>query len=197
MPLTVNPQPIEGRWHIGFTLDVHTISSTYKGDNAYGHPEYDTNRTELGELLYRLKSGSDETVVPEVATAVVAFLGRYRRDFDVLVPVPPSNNRRARQPVSILATEIGRLLDCPVIDCVRKTKPMTQLKNVFGLEERNRLLAGLHDVAIGAVTDRRVLLFDDLYRSGATLNAVAGVLTDIGRAASVFAFAVTRTRSNR
>jgi len=42
-----------------------------------------------------------------------------------------------------------------------------------------------------------VLLFDDLYRSGATMNAIAAALLDEGGAADVFALAITRTRSKR
>jgi predicted amidophosphoribosyltransferase len=45
------------------------------------------------------------------------------------------------------------------------------------------------------VQDERVLLFDDLYRSGATLNAVTEALIASG-ALAVYALAVTQTRSN-
>jgi Predicted amidophosphoribosyltransferases len=43
------------------------------------------------------------------------------------------------------------------------------------------------------VTDKRVLLVDDLIRSGATLGAVAAALGNAG-AAIIFAFALTKTR---
>jgi competence protein ComFC len=42
-----------------------------------------------------------------------------------------------------------------------------------------------------------VLLFDDLFRSGATMNAITDVLLGKGKAASVRAFTITRTRSNQ
>jgi competence protein ComFC len=47
------------------------------------------------------------------------------------------------------------------------------------------------------VRGRRVLLFDDLYRSGATLSAAAHALQDEGKVAEVRVLAVTRTRSRR
>ena len=40
-------------------------------------------------------------------------------------------------------------------------------------------------------------LFDDLFRSGATMNAITDVLLRKGKAASVRAFTITRTRSNQ
>lgn len=46
-----------------------------------------------------------------------------------------------------------------------------------------------------AVMGKKVLLFDDLYRSGASMNAITAVLYDEGRAAEVYALAITRTQS--
>lgn len=43
------------------------------------------------------------------------------------------------------------------------------------------------------VAGERVLLVDDLVRSGATLGAVANALTNAG-VATIFAFALTKTR---
>ena len=41
------------------------------------------------------------------------------------------------------------------------------------------------------------LLFDDLYRSGATMNEITTTLYDQGSAADVFVLTITRTRSNQ
>ena len=45
---------IPGRWREGYVLDYHTLDSTYLGDDEYGHPMFDTKRSDVGELLYRL-----------------------------------------------------------------------------------------------------------------------------------------------
>lgn len=42
-----------------------------------------------------------------------------------------------------------------------------------------------------------MLLFDDLYRSGATMNEITALPYDQGKAAEVYALTITRTRSNR
>jgi len=44
------------------------------------------------------------------------------------------------------------------------------------------------------VAGKAVLLFDDLFRSGATLNAVTRVLYEQGQCSDVYALALTRTR---
>lgn len=42
---------------------------------------------------------------------------------------------------------------------------------------------------------RKVLLFDDLFRSGATMNSITAALLEKGQASEVFALTLTRTRS--
>jgi competence protein ComFC len=70
-----------------------------------------------------------------------------------------------------------------------------QLKNVYDFDERRRLLADAFVVSRSGVEGERILLLDDLYRSGATLNAVGEALAEAG-AAAVFALALTKTRKN-
>jgi len=72
---------------------------------------------------------------------------------------------------------------------------MPELKNVYAYDERLRLLEGAHRVEPSVVRGQSVLLFDDLYRSGATMNAITAALYDEGEVKDVYALAVTRTRS--
>ncbi len=74
---TIHPIKVSGRWREGFALDHHIVSSTYLGDDDYGHPMFDTKRTELGELLYRLKYTSDASVVDELANTAGQFVNSW------------------------------------------------------------------------------------------------------------------------
>ena len=67
---------------------------------------------------------------------------------------------------------------------------------MFDFETRLCLLEDAHEVDRAVVAERRVLLFDDLFRSGATMNAITKGLRAAG-AAEVFALAITRSRSKR
>ena len=78
-----------------------------------------------------------------------------------------------------------------------RSRDAAELKNVYDYTERLSLLAGSHAVDRTQVQGRQVLLFDDLYRSGATMNAITAALYDEGAVANVFALTITRTRSNR
>jgi predicted amidophosphoribosyltransferase len=99
--------------------------------------------------------------------------------------------------VALLAQEIGRRSNLPVVDCIKKTRETPQLKNVYDLDERTKLLDGSFDVDSAATKGKSILLFDDLYRSGATMNAITSVLYERGAAKDVFALTITRTRSNQ
>jgi len=193
----INPTRIAGRWSHGFTLDLHTTSSGLAGRDGYGHPQFASKRSELGELLYRLKFRGDKSVVPEIAEVVGTFADSYLPQVNLIVPVPPSTPRK-EQPVILLAHAIGARIGIPVFeDCVWKVRETSQLKNVFDFDERSRLLDGAFEIDRSVTTGKTVLLFDDLYRSGATLNAVNSLLYDRGGAKDVLALALTRTRSLR
>ena len=182
-----------GKWISGYALDIHTISSTHLGIDASGHEVFDTKRSELGELLYRMKYRGDLAAAPEIVEAVVAFLERSRVRFDVIVPVPPSGKRPV-QPVLVLAAAIGKSLNLAVAECVSTARPPMQLKGVLDPEKRRELLKGLYKVDERYTQGQSVLLFDDLYRSGATMNAITELLMGQGRAAAVRVLTITKTR---
>jgi predicted amidophosphoribosyltransferase len=191
----ISPMRIVGRWHEGFALDYHIISSIYIGDDEFGHGRFDTRRSELGELLYRLKYKSETSVADEIARTAAEFVRERKWPVDILVPIPPTRTGRAQQPVLLVARVLGEGLGLSVVvSAVTKTRDTPQLKDVFDYNERLSLLKGAFAVSPSEVRGRKILLFDDLYRSGATMNAVASALCDEGGAAEVYALALTRTR---
>jgi competence protein ComFC len=190
------PRKLIGRWKAGYALDLHTLNSVPLGHDEFGHMQFDTTRSDVGELLYRFKYRSDATVVPEIVDGVEALLKAWNPGVDILVPVPASTDR-AVQPVLVLAEAVGQRLNIPIVNCVVRTREIPQLKNVYDLDERAKLLEGLHDVDASQVRGKRVLLFDDLFRSGATMNAISAALYEKGGAADVWALTITRTRSNQ
>jgi predicted amidophosphoribosyltransferase len=120
----------------------------------------------------------------------------HRAKFTMIVPVPPSTPRKL-QPVITIATGIAAAVGLPIVDCITPTRATTQLKGVSDPEKRKELLDSLFAVDPAATKGQHILLFDDLYRSGATMNAITSVLLGLGQAASVNALTITRTRSNR
>lgn len=187
------PRQITGAWKDGYVLDVHTLSSTPIGFDEFGRKHFETSRTEIGELLYQLKYHSDPTKVDDIAAALESLVKTWNPRIDVLIPVPASSDR-AIQPVALLAVAIGKRLGVPVANCVSRLRDVPQLKNVFDRDQRAALLDGLHAVNAASVQGKSVLLFDDLFRSGSTMNAITSLLYKNG-ASDVYALAITRTRN--
>jgi predicted amidophosphoribosyltransferase len=192
----IHPQKIDGHWRSGIALDLHTTSSTPIGPNELGHMQFDTVRPPIAQLLYQLKYRGDQTAVLSIVETATAFLAPHRQQFDLMIPVPPSTPRTI-QPVIILVNGIGAAVGLPVLDCIRTTRPTTQLKGVTDPEERRKLLDGLYAVDATHTTGKNILLFDDLFRSGSTMNAITDVLLNQGKAASVSVLTITKTRSNQ
>ena len=188
---------IKGRWKKGFAHDVHTLSSVYMGVDEYGHDQWDTTRSEMGELVYQLKYQGNTSVV----TKIVDLLGKYKglETMDAIIPIPSTNKHRVTQPVYVIARELGRRLDVPVIeDALEKSSGGPQLKNVEDPDEREELLkeymtlTGNHDLS-----GLNILLLDDLYRSGSTLAAATDILYDQANCKNVYVLTMTKTRSRR
>lgn len=75
--IATHPKEIKGSWDQGYVLDAHTISSTMIGYNEFGHPEFDTLRSELGEMVYRLKYKGDKAVIAPIVEAICEFVKNW------------------------------------------------------------------------------------------------------------------------
>ena len=109
MEIETNPRWINGNWKAGWRLDLHTISSQHNPDGTF-----ETQRTQLGELLYQLKYRQDRSQIKPIATLTANFIKNRINAYPYLagiVPIPPSNLERPFQPVLALATEIGTILN--------------------------------------------------------------------------------------
>ena len=196
MSVKTHPIKLHGVWQSGYALDLHTIRSTFLGTDSFGHDVFDTTRSEIGKLLYRLKYGRDRSTLGPIVDAITEFLLSWNPGIEAIVPVPPSNTTRQIQPVIEVARAVCERMGIPMCDqCVKKIKSTVELKDVFEFEKRTVALKDAFAVDRSLTAGKRLLLFDDLYRSGATVTAISSNLTSDGRAAAVFLLTLTRTRS--
>jgi competence protein ComFC len=192
------PQGVIGPWKSGIVLDWHTVDSKCVGENEFGHPIFETTRSELGELLFRFKYRHDATALQPLVEHTVKYLAKAKSRFDLLIPIPPSNMRRKFKPTVALARDVGKMLSLPVsLSAITKIGPTPELKTIADPEQRQRLLLSAFEADPRQLADKSILLVDDLYRSGATLAAATRVAYDRGKARAVYVFAVTRTRVNQ
>jgi len=147
------------------------------GHNAFGHPVFATTRPPVGELLYKLKNRGDAAAMAEIVDAAAAFLKGWGVGLDAMVPVPPSNTSRKHQPVIAVANALSDVFGIPVCEgCVMKVKRTGQLQDVFDFAKRTEILTGAFTVDAATTKGKRLLLLDDLYRSGRTVSTIAQLL---------------------
>ena len=177
----------------GYTLDNQVVSSNFVGYDEFGHPRFDTTRSEIGEHLYRLKYGNESAAIDPIVQTVVLFITSWKIQIDLIIPVPPSNLKRTSQPLLELARALSAQMGTPLCeDCLTKVKETPQLKNIQDYQARVKLLENAFTVATEKTRGKNVLVFDDLYQSGATLNEIAKILSGVGLVSNVYVLAVTR-----
>ena len=183
---------IEGKWDVGYALDLHVESSDFLGYDEFGHPQYDTIRTELGELVYKLKYDSDKTVLDDIIRIIRNSF--TFKSIDIIIPVPPSKTSRAFQPVVEIAKRLGKALGIQVLtDAVLKVKNTPELKNMSTFQEKYSILKDAFKIGNGIIKNKTILLLDDLYQSGATLTAITELLKK-GGVSKVKVLTLTKTR---
>jgi hypothetical protein len=106
----------------------------------------------------------------------------------------PRGNEPCNPSSFLVRPSLSRLNLVFAATAVRRVHDVPQLKNVHDYDERIRLLQGSHEVNRDIVQGRRVLLFDDLFRSGATMNEITSNLYDFGSVSDVYALTITCTR---
>jgi RecQ family ATP-dependent DNA helicase len=170
---TSSPIPLSGPFDVGYALD---LSSRFSDGTR--------RRTPLGDLIHRFKYGGETGVADHVVDRVIAFLNETpaMSPIDLIIPVPPSRTDRPVDPVSFLATQLACRLGLEAVtDLLYRTRigrPQKELNDVAAKRTNVRGMFRLHRPF--RVRGRAVLLLDDLYDSGATVDESSRVLKRAG-----------------
>ena len=124
-----------------------------------------------------------ENLAGELARKMVeTILPAFWQEVEALVPVPLSGERereRGYNPASLLTAEIsGKLGISPklLLGKVRSTRPQMSLSR----EERLKNPGGVYQVKAAGPIPLKVVLVDDVFTTGATLEECAKVLKEAG-----------------
>ena len=190
------PYELSGNWKKGLAYDLHTLGSIYLGPDQFGRDQFENTRSEIGELVFRLKFRSDESTIPKIIEILKAIPGIEK--FDYIIPVP-SSKARDFQPVNAIAVALGKQRGVRVlVGFLKKKASEEELKDITDPKRRVEILKeGITVARTGNLQGKSILLVDDIYRSGATLSVCCSVLKDNTGVSSVSVLTMTKTRSKR
>jgi predicted amidophosphoribosyltransferase len=171
-----------------FALDRHWVHEPTGG----------YRRTELGNLIYRAKSyggrGGDPNCADQIAAQLIQFVTAHPTfsRADLIIPVPSS---KPGDVFDLPAYFAGFMASSLKIEngtgIVNKVRQTAQQKNLHTQQEKVENVSRAFALA-GSVEGKRVIVIDDLYQSGATINEVGRVVR-AGGPAEVLGLAVTKT----
>jgi adenine/guanine phosphoribosyltransferase-like PRPP-binding protein len=176
-----HPKPLPGPWHSGWALDFH---SRFDGD--------EWSRGLVGELAYRLKYEGDPSAVQPLVDHIMDLIAQHPElaDIDGIVPMPPST-ARSFDPVRAVADELGGRLGKKVGSVLVRVRQTAPQKEMHSMAQKRANVDGAF-VVRAKVSGRKVLLVDDLFDSGMTLETAYRALMDAG-AARVCVLTLTKT----
>jgi predicted amidophosphoribosyltransferase len=189
----VSLRQIRGLWDEGWVLDKHSVSSEYLGENEYGHPHFNTTRTEVGEATFRLKYRNEWAQAKPLAQAIADNIYPKLSQVGLIVPMPAST-QRAIQPVTEVASKLGVLVKTPVFsNLLIRAKNGKSLKDLSTKEEKIEAIGNSFSVndEISGNGRWNVLVVDDLFHTGASMEAACKVLRTYSKIGRIYVVALT------
>lgn len=136
---------------------------------------------EIRQSMYRFKYANRREYADFYAKEAAELYRKWITDHDieVIVPIPMyagKQRRRGYNQAEVFARALGRELDIPVdaglVRRVRNTTPQKELND----KERKANLKNAFQLSCNIVKYKKILLVDDIYTTGSTMDAVAEVL---------------------
>jgi hypothetical protein len=155
-------------------------------------------RTEIGELEYQAKFNNNKDAETDLIKICNKWIGKlpFLKEADYICAMPSSSPATESLPHRIVNSLEGFNFK-NISDSVFWTSKTRSIKDAESAEEKLEILeeSGLQ-IAEGLVLKgKTVLLFDDLYMSGLSMQYVAMKLKEAG-AARVFGLCTVKSRSN-
>ncbi len=193
--MEVNIREILGNWTLGYSLAKHVLHSVYIGENEWEHPEFDTTRSEPGEALFQLKYRDGFSQVEPIAQQLYSSFSGYFGSSSLVIPMPASKVR-ARQPVTEISRSLAQKMSIPCYEnLLVKSKATLQMKDIESRDDKVSTLVSaftINDLLYAGLYD--VLIVDDLFDTGSSLEAATTVLQEYGKIRNIYVAVVSRKR---
>ena len=130
------------------------------------------------DMIHALKFGGKKYLVKTIGAMMADTFLKYHMEGEIIVPVPMTDKderKRGFNQAELLAYEVGARLNIPVLPALKKTRVTSNQKELSGKDRRENLEKAF-EVVFPQVKDRKILLIDDIFTTGATANECAKAL---------------------
>ena len=138
-------------------------------------------RESIGRFKYKNRREYGDFYVQELLRACGEAVRSWNPD--LLIPIPLHKSRRRKRgfnQAELIARGLGKELGIPVsADSLLRTKKTSPQKELND-QERKSNLKNAFQLAKDNVKFKKILLIDDIYTTGSTIDAAASVLLDHG-----------------
>lgn len=191
--MEIHPQKLHGSWDEGWALDIHTLSSEYVYDDPFGNPIFDTRRSDMGELVYQLKYRGHFGAAKRIAGVAHDFLSNVGllEKIDLILPAPPTKTRSI-QPAFVITEGIAELAGIAYVNDALVKKSDQEAKNISGIQKA--AIASSIQFVRKLIRPCAILLVDDIFESGSTLNGCVGALRSDPNAKNIYVLTMTKTK---
>ncbi|MER8655032.1 hypothetical protein [Mesorhizobium sp. M0847] len=159
---------------------------------------YDGNsRTPLGDLEYAAKYQQDTGAISKLTDLAAQFISttpRYK-NVKLIAPVPPRPDKQFDLP-TVLCTGVAQKLELQLVSAGEWTKPKAQLKEKNIGEKWDALEAAEFKMSPDIKGKGAIILMDDLYQSGCTINFVGNRVQHHGEI-DVFGLSVVKSAGDQ
>lgn len=143
--------------------------------------EYDS----IKDSINNFKNAGRPEYASFYAKRMVKYLGRTIKDFhaDALIPIPlhvSKLRKRGYNQSEILAEELSKLTGIPVRSDLLIRNKRTKDQKKQSKEQRQKNMVGAFHMPQNGVKLYNIILVDDVYTTGATIDEAAKVLMDGG-----------------
>lgn len=185
--------PFENAILVNDTLDLTICSTPYYSD--YSKKEF----SKIGELLHTLKIDKKQEIIPDLMSEIKTIINKF--DFSIygknIVVVPTHSSTPI---VSSTAQLIGDKMKWDVKNNTVGIIEEGHTPKIKTLSSRGSRLQELNEnISLwseGIPKGKDVLLIDDNYQSGATINFISMLLKKYYNVKKVYCFCLTKTTSN-
>lgn len=138
-------------------------------------------RGEVKSSIHRFKYEGEKTYGIEYGNLLFRYAGECLAGASALIPIPVHRKRlrkRGYNQAKVMAETLSRLSGIPCMEMLQRVRA-TKVQNALSAVGRRKNLEGAFAVEEEKIPDGDLILIDDIYTSGSTIEVAAAALSEV------------------